>query len=211
MSGPTNDTVSHPSSAAGGDGGGGVHVLETQPANQNTTESDATQNDHGSKSRAGHPLTRRFRILAVAAVVILAISVGVPYYLVARFHVSTDDAFIEGHVVSVSPRVAGHVAKVCVTDNQWVNAGDLLVELDPRDFEAKLAGAAAELEAARAVAESRSIGVDVTEITSSAGVEEASAALDAAKADVETARAAVTTAESLRARAEAQLLASRAP
>src|SRR5450631_427132 len=51
---------------------------------------------------------------------------------------STDDATIEAHVIAVSAKVAGHVARVLVDDNQPVQAGDLLAELDPRDFQTRL-------------------------------------------------------------------------
>ena len=54
---------------------------------------------------------------------------------------STDDAFIEGHVVPISPRVSGHVAKVLVNDNELVEAGQVLVELDPADFQTRVAAA----------------------------------------------------------------------
>ncbi len=147
-------------------------------------------------------------LFGVAAVV--AIGGGVAYYLYSLRYESTDDAFVEGHVVAVSPRVAGHVAKVCVTDNQWVNQGDLLAELDASDFEARLAAAEATLAAARAGEKSHSIGTDVTEITSSAGVDEASAGVDGARAAVETAEAAVATAKSQQAQAQAQLAAAQA-
>ena len=147
-------------------------------------------------------------LLGVAAVV--GIGGGVGYYLYSLSYESTDDAFIDGHVVAVSPRVAGHVAKVYVTDNQWVHQGDLLAELDPRDFAARLAAAEAALSAARAGQKSRSIGADVTQITSTAGVDEASAAVEGARAAVETARAAVATAKSQQAQAQAQLAAVQA-
>lgn len=66
------------------------------------------------------------------------------------FYVSTDDAFIEGHVVPISPKVASHVEKVLVIDNQEVKEGDLLVELDARDFLAQQAMAKANVQAAQA-------------------------------------------------------------
>ena len=147
-------------------------------------------------------------LLSVAAVV--AIGVSVAYYVYSLSYESTDDAFIDGHIIPVSARAAGHVVKVYVTDNQWVKEGDLLAELDPRDYKARLAAAEAALVAARAGRKSRSIGVDVTEITSSAGVGEASAAVEGAKAAVETARAAVATARSQQAQAQAQVAAVQA-
>ncbi|MGO8688684.1 MAG: efflux RND transporter periplasmic adaptor subunit [Thermoguttaceae bacterium] len=132
------------------------------------------------------------------------------YYFFILGYESTDDAFIAGHVVSVSPRVAGHVSAVHVTDNQWVEAGDPLVDLDPSDFQARLAAAEAALQAARAGQRSRTFGADVTEITSSAGEDEAAAAVEGAKADVTTARAAAATAQSQQAEAQAQLAATQA-
>ena len=132
------------------------------------------------------------------------------YYLYASVHESTDDAFVDGHIVPISPRVAGHVAKVHVTDNQWINKGDLLVELDPLDFEARLSAGEAALEAARAGERGRSIGVDVMRITSSAGVDQAAGAVAAAKAAVETARAAVAAAQSQVTEAQTQLPAAQA-
>jgi len=147
-------------------------------------------------------------LLGVAGAV--GIGAGVTYYLYSLSYESTDDAFLDGHIVAVSPRVAGHVAKVCVDDNQWVNQGELLAELDPSDFEARLAAAEASLSAARASERTRSIGADVTEITSTAGLDEASAAVEGAQAAVETAKAAVATAQSQQAQAQAQLAAVQA-
>jgi len=71
----------------------------------------------------------------------------------ALCYVSTDDAFIEGHVVPISPRVSSYIAKVPVNDNQEVKAGDLLVELDPNDYQVRSTMAKAQLEAALAEAE----------------------------------------------------------
>jgi membrane fusion protein (multidrug efflux system) len=75
---------------------------------------------------------------------------GVPMYRYALTHESTDNAFIESHVVPLSPRVAGHVDRVLVEDNQLVHAGELLVEIDPRNFQAALDAALAAERAARA-------------------------------------------------------------
>ena len=107
------------------------------------TESAMTVDAPGSPPR----LSRRKKIIrwGAAGLVILAVAFGIPYYLHSLSHESTDDAFIDGNIVSISPRVAGHVAGVQARDNQRVNAGDLLVELDPHDFEARLDAAQAVL------------------------------------------------------------------
>jgi membrane fusion protein (multidrug efflux system) len=81
------------------------------------------------------------------------VSLGYPLYLRIVSHESTDDAFVEAHVVSMSPRVAGHVASVPVHDNQWVEKGDLLVEVDARPFVVALDVAKARLQSAQAARE----------------------------------------------------------
>jgi len=86
-------------------------------------------------------------LLSVAA---LAVLVAATWWFVAlRGHERTDDAFVEGHLVFLSPRVSGHVLEVLVDDNQRVQAGQPLVRLDRADFEARVAHAQADLDAAR--------------------------------------------------------------
>jgi membrane fusion protein (multidrug efflux system) len=95
------------------------------------------------KSRRRLPILIGTVVLAIAAAVII-------YYI--RFidpYESTDDAFIEGHVTIVSPRVPGPVVRLLVQDNQEVKEGELLLEIDPRDYETKLAQTRADLAAAR--------------------------------------------------------------
>src|ERR1700752_1455887 len=94
------------------------------------------------------PLYKRPAILLVGGIVLLAGAIiGVHYWLYARSHESTDDAFIDGHIIQISSKASGYVAKVYVNDNQQVKAGDLLVELDARDYVARLQQAKAALEA----------------------------------------------------------------
>jgi len=59
---------------------------------------------------------------------------GLDYLVTAFTHESTDDAFIEGHVVSIAPRISGQVSAVHVLDNQMVRSNDVLVEIDPADY-----------------------------------------------------------------------------
>jgi membrane fusion protein, multidrug efflux system len=98
---------------------------------------------------------KKHKIAVVCAVIfgILAIIYGIKYVHYVMSYQATDDAFIEAHVTAISPRVSGHVLKVYVADNQVVKAGDLLVELDPADYQTKLDSEKASLEAAKATAE----------------------------------------------------------
>ena len=96
------------------------------------------------------PWYRRPKLLAILGLAaIVAIVVSVLAYIHFTTYESTDDAFIQAHVVQISPKVAGYVQKLAVQDNQHVNKGDLLVQIDPRDFQAKLAEANANLDAAK--------------------------------------------------------------
>ncbi|MBI3089822.1 MAG: HlyD family secretion protein [Candidatus Tectomicrobia bacterium] len=160
------------------------------------------------------PSPRKPRRLILWGVVALLMSagllLGVRYYLYAIAHESTDDAFVEGQIVPIGSRVAGQVLKVHVRDNQWVDAGDLLVELDPAEFQVRLAAAEAALRVAHATQRSRRITVDLTTITSSAGVDEATGNVQTARATIERAKALVAGATSQRSQARARLAAARA-
>ena len=88
--------------------------------------------------------------LIVGAVVAVGLLIGSFYNSYRKTHVTTDDAFIEGNIHTISARVGGSVLTVAVTDNQQVKRGDLLVELDPADYRSKAAASRANLELQRA-------------------------------------------------------------
>jgi hypothetical protein len=78
---------------------------------------------NNSPAQIAKPLYRRPAVLVVGAVVVLiALVLGIRYWLYARSHESTDDAFIEGHIIQISPKVSGYVARVYVRSNQEVKA-----------------------------------------------------------------------------------------
>jgi membrane fusion protein, multidrug efflux system len=113
-----------------------------------------------------------------ATIALAAAAAGIAYYVHSRSFESTDDAFIEGHIVPVSARVPGHMAKVLVEDNQLVQAGELLAELDPADFGTRLAAAEAALQMARVNCQARAAGVT----SAFADLEQTKAGLVAAEA-----------------------------
>jgi len=77
-------------------------------------------------------------VLIAIVVLIVLIVVAVLFFLNARHFESTDDAFIDTHLVRIAPRISGRVSRVLVDDNQFVRAGQDLVEIDPRDEQASL-------------------------------------------------------------------------
>ena len=86
-----------------------------------------------------------FRRILLAAVVILLLAAIFPalrYYRYFSSHVSTDDAYVDGSIGLISSRITGTVIKVFVSDNWRVKAGDILLELDPSDYQVQVDGAA---------------------------------------------------------------------
>ena len=131
------------------------------------------------------PRNRKVKFKLIVGAVVSVVLVAVIFYYL-RFvapYESTDDAFIDGYVTLISPRVPGQIQRLLVTDNQEVKEGDVLVEIDPRDYEARLAQARADL----AVAHSQSDQSQAQVKASEAKVAQAQAAVIAAEAEAQRA------------------------
>lgn len=90
------------------------------------------------------------RVIVPSVTAIIFLICGIFYAIHTVYYKSTDDAFIEGHVITVAPRVSGPVMKLNIDDNQEVKKGDLLLEIDPNDYQAKLKETKAKLDEAKA-------------------------------------------------------------
>ncbi len=90
------------------------------------------------------------RVIVPTITGLILLIIGAIVSVNSIFYKSTDDAFVEGHIITVAPRVSGPVVKLCIEDNQQVKKGDLLLEIDPVDYEVKLKQTQAKLEEARA-------------------------------------------------------------
>ena len=159
------------------------------------------------------PPKRRKRWIALLVVFALlagAGAYGVRYYLHARLWQSTDDANIEGHVVPISPRVAGQVVDVLIKDNQVVKQGDLLVQIDPRDYEAKVLAARASLTAAVAKRGAAEANIKLIETTSTAAIAREKAGVAVAESAVVAAETQVVATRSALEQAKAQVAAAEA-
>jgi membrane fusion protein (multidrug efflux system) len=156
----------------------------------------------------------RVRLIALGVAAVLATGGYVGWRALAPRE-GTDDAQVSGHVSPVATRVGGTVVAIKVTDNQAVKAGDVLVELDPRDYQLAMKRAEADLAAAEAASRAARSDVPITATTAKSGLQVAEAAtsnadagLQAAEREVEASRAKVTSA---RARlTEVQARATRA-
>jgi membrane fusion protein, multidrug efflux system len=126
---------------------------------------------------------------------------------------ATDDAQIDGHVNSVSARVSGHVLKLNVQDNQYVEKGTVLVEIDPADYEVAVAQARAEYADAQAQAAAAGINVPVTDVSTAsqvsgaqAGVSSAQSGIAATRQQFEAAKAQIAEAEANNTKAQNDLV-----
>jgi membrane fusion protein (multidrug efflux system) len=146
---------------------------------------------------------RAYFILAVAASGALA-AYFVHGYL-TRNEVATDDAQIDADVVPISARVGGLVLHVKVHDHEPVRAGQVIAEIDPVDYQAKLAAASADLDAAVAQADAADAQVEIVKSTSAGGLSTAKAQLQGSSASVGAARAQVAAATAAVARAKSEL------
>ncbi|MFL6230715.1 MAG: HlyD family secretion protein [Pyrinomonadaceae bacterium] len=144
----------------------------------------------GKRSRLKSMRKRRIFLIAGAIVLLVGVIFGVRYWLHARTHETTDDAFIDGHIVTVSPKLSGYVSKIYVKSNQDVKEGDLIAEIDPRDYEARLEQARAALSAGEARLREARTGVELTRANTRASVQQATATVRQAQTGVESQRAA---------------------
>ncbi|EDT02775.1 secretion protein HlyD family protein [Burkholderia ambifaria IOP40-10] len=75
-------------------------------------------------------------MIILGAVAVVLVIAGLVWWLATRNQESTDDAYTDGNAVAVAPHVAGYVTRLAVDDNTYVHRGDVLVEIDPRDYRA---------------------------------------------------------------------------
>ena len=150
------------------------------------------------------PKSRR-RFLIIGVIALLVVGAGL-FWWHSAYYESTDDAQVNGHLVQISSRIAGQVIKVNVDENQAVDAGTVLAEIDPKDFQVAVQQAEAALQSAEASYEAAKVNVPLTDINTgntlfSAGADvhgtqaqiaQAERQLDAAKARVVEAQANAT-------------------
>jgi membrane fusion protein (multidrug efflux system) len=135
---------------------------------------------------------RHRRLIGLAVVVALAALAwgGYAWWNSLRY-VSTDDAYVEGSIVVISAKVAGHVAEVHMDDNRAVKAGDILLRIDPRDYQARRDQAKAAVAVALATHQAVRSETELTRETTSAQAEEARATLESARVAEQGAQSAV--------------------
>jgi len=184
-----------------------------EPVRVETREPAASEERRSGGERRGLTETRAVGFFRanprakwiVAAVVIVLLAAGAFLWHYYSVRESTDDAQIDGHINPISPRVTGTVQRVLHDDNEVVQAGELLVELDPKDYEVAVDRARADLANAQANATAANVGVPLTQTTSSSQLVAADAGVKGAERDIELAKAKLNDAQASYAKTSADL------
>jgi membrane fusion protein, multidrug efflux system len=154
------------------------------------------------------PKSRRRGIIII--VVVLLVVVGAGLWWRSTFSEDTDDAQINGHLIQISPRIGGQVLKVDVNENQVVNAGEEIAQLDPRDYQVAVENAEAALASAQAAAVAAQVNVPLTSINTVSNLSSAASDVSGAHASVEQAQQQLQSAQARVAQADANNIKAQA-
>ncbi|HEY2466525.1 MAG TPA: HlyD family secretion protein [Terracidiphilus sp.] len=181
----------------------GQHNPATDPLQATAPNVAANDTEAADPSISAFPRKHSYkRWIFPAAFVILAIAGVFLWHHLSGFE-STDDAQVDVHLYPVSARISGYIQKVHVDDNQWVDQGSTLVEIDPKDYEVTLARDQATLETSEATAKSSNIDVPISSV-------DTSSQLKSAASEIKNAEAAIQAAEKQAAAAHARILEAQA-
>ena len=128
---------------------------------------------------------RRFIIIGVVALLIV---IAVLFWWHSTFSEDTDDAQVAGHLIQLSSRISGQVIKINFSENQLVKKGDVLVEIDPRDYQATVQQDEANLEAAEANYEANKVNVPVTSVQTTSSISQFGATVTASDNSIKRAQ-----------------------
>ncbi|MBV9572738.1 MAG: HlyD family secretion protein [Acidobacteriales bacterium] len=159
-------------------------VAPASPAPQHTSLPASDRDLRWKKFNRRNP---RFRIALILALIVLVVA-GFFLWRYWSSYESTDDAQVDGHLNPISARVAGNVAKLLVADNQYVDAGTPLVQIDPKDYQVALDRAKADYNDAQAMAQYAQVNVPITSVGASSQVADAQANVESARAGIAAAR-----------------------
>ena len=159
-----------------------------EPTRTEPPKKAETSRPEPAKTESPKPTGKSKTRIIIPIVLLVLIGAGVWLYFHYRNRVSTDDAQVDAHITSIAPRVPGNVLGVFVNDNQEVKAGDLLVRIDPRDYQVRVDQAKAAVLQAQNQLNTAQTVVPLTSETTRSGTSGAEAQLADARAELERAR-----------------------
>jgi membrane fusion protein (multidrug efflux system) len=167
------------------------------PANNQANAPEDQEKTREEEEVAGRTTQRKNRLKRIAPIVLVVAVLGaLLWWLHARQYEDTDDAQIDGHIGQIGSRISGYITGVHVEDNDEVQPGQDLVDIDPKDYEVAVARARADYADSQAQANAARYNVPITSVATSSQIESASAdvnnqraALSAAKKNLDAAKA----------------------
>jgi membrane fusion protein (multidrug efflux system) len=154
------------------------------------------------------PQSRRKGIIIAVIAVVVLVAMGIWWR--STYSENTDDAQVNGHLIQVSARISGQVAKVYVDENQMVKAGDVIAELDPADYQVAVENAEAALSSAQANAAAADVNVPITTVNTGSNLSSADANLSGSRAAVAQAQQQLEAAQARVAQAKANNIKAQA-
>ncbi len=168
------------------------------------------QPEPGADNENAPPQSRRRGVILAVVAVLAVVALAIWWH--STYSESTDDAQVNGHLIQVSSRINGQVLKVDVEENQVVKEGDLIAELDPRDYQVAVENAEAALASAQANAAAANVNVPITTVNTGSNLTSADAnvsgshdAVEQAQQQLEAAHARVAQAKANNTKAQADL------
>jgi membrane fusion protein, multidrug efflux system len=170
-------------------------------AETNTLPAKPANAPPAADTEIAQPSGRRRGIIIAVVVVLVLVALGIWWR--STYSEDTDDAQVNGHLIQISARIAGQVANVDVNENQFVERGAPIAELDPRDFEVAVENAEAALSSAKAAAAAAKVFVPITSVNTGSNLRSADADLSGARAAVAQAEEQLDSAKARVAQAQA--------
>jgi membrane fusion protein, multidrug efflux system len=178
-------------------------VADENPDQNNKAQGAAQKGGGKAGPEPTDPRTKsRKRFIVIGVIAILVVG-ALLFWWHSTYYEDTDDAEVDGHLIQISARIQDHVSRVDVDENQFVEAGQVLVELDPKDFETAVQQDEANLAAAEAAYEAAHVDVPVTHVSTGS-------TLSSAGADLSSAQSSVTQSENQLAAARAAVAQAKA-
>ncbi len=184
-----NPTSSAYRSRADKDAGSDKKSDQGQERRESNDQDDGSDNAKDGDGKDGQTKKKsRLPIIFLVVFIVLAVIGGVVYWLMTRNFESTDDAYTEGNAVSIAPKVSGYVVERLVDDNSLVRQGELMLQIDPRDYITARDQARANLELAQAQLRSAEIDLEISRVRYPSDRQQSQAQLAQARANQADAR-----------------------
>ena len=194
----------HDGDKAGDDSNHGERKNDSDKNSGDGKSNDESIDKSDEKSNGQKKGPGKTPLIILAIVVVLLILGGLIWWFATRNQVSTDDAYTDGDAVTIAPKVSGYVVVMNLGDNKFVHKGDLLISIDPRDYQAQLDQANAQLGLAKAQLNAAQVQLDIARVQYPAQLTQAKAQEQSAQANLVQTRAAYERQRAVDVRATSQ-------